>query len=93
MHLLFISSIPMKWQSQVGRKGNLFFIGRATQHVVSFFKMAFTFYFKNIYLFGCTGSYLWHLGSLLQDLGSSSCTREWWKWKGVEACVDPELEA
>ena len=77
MHLLFISSIPMKWQSQDGRKGNLFFIGRATQHVVSFFKMAFTFYFKNIYLFGCTGSYLWHLGSLLQDLGSSSCTREW----------------
>ena len=73
------SSHPFQWNGRVrlDEKEIFFFIGRATQHVVSFFKMAFTFYFKNIYLFGCTGSYLWHLGSLLQDLGSSSCTREW----------------
>ena len=27
-------------------------------------------FFKNIYLFGCTGPYLWHVGSLLQYVGS-----------------------
>ena len=38
--------------------------------VIYYLKIFFLIYFESIYLFGCAGSYLWHVGS-------SSLTRDW----------------